>query len=703
MSLASTLISGWSIAAHCHVQILLDKDAARAPAAPPGCVRILIPHAWRRERALALRADDVAPACRRIADQLVSALACRCVVFCKMDCMPALCMFVFPLVRERSLFFCLVTGMSDTPVDEPLIRSVHAACGDSVRAWYCVNRLSPYEPFPIRTLPIGTHDARPFADRWIAKTNMLAVAVNPATSPTHRNAVVAALAANGFPNQTLSPSAFRVLLQCSTFTASPRGHGLDCYRTWEALHAGSIPLCDASWHVGHRDFAHLPIVWVHDWSLVTRAFLQEQQERIEAEHPRWYDRVRAYLHPRAWAQCFAQGAFHRTLATPMDLQSAAASPASPSASAPPSASDFVHRVQKEQERRTLIVLNNSQTALFAHTTPDTVFKMIKSTTAKVRTVDGSNVMTTARGADDAATSRLVAAHCGSLEPEHEQADDTLLCYVQRRMSQCEPGDIVSRAIAACTLLHRGLRTGVVVCDVNGRQFGIDRDGWTRTFDAHELLCFDPHAAPPPNYVLRFILEHIRHFCTKHFAESFNMDSAFAQRVVADCDDTMAALGRSLDEGVRTVAFVACDRLLWYVRDQLKRLAPLGSLQWEEYDAPAPIAHDPLLRLVCPHTILEQHVRHTMSTVSSPLKIVDMMYMNDSAHESTSVCEDVILFCTYRRVIHRLSGCSDAFKRRVVHICGPWSFTTGREKKYVIFDARISTRGSLQLDVRTQIS
>ena len=62
------------------------------------------------------------------------------------------------------------------------------------------------------------------------------------------------------------------------FTLSPRGNGLDCHRTWEALWMGSIPIVKSS----SLDslYAGLPVLIVDDWSLINEAFLSLIYEKM---------------------------------------------------------------------------------------------------------------------------------------------------------------------------------------------------------------------------------------------------------------------------------------------------------------------------------------------------------------------------------------------------------------------------------------
>merc|ERR1712217_251906 len=59
----------------------------------------------------------------------------------------------------------------------------------------------------------------------------------------------------------------------STFVFSPDGQGHDCYRHYEALAAGAIPVVDDSWFL-RRVLTGLPAVFVKNWSSVTPTYLR---------------------------------------------------------------------------------------------------------------------------------------------------------------------------------------------------------------------------------------------------------------------------------------------------------------------------------------------------------------------------------------------------------------------------------------------
>jgi len=65
------------------------------------------------------------------------------------------------------------------------------------------------------------------------------------------------------------------------FTLSPRGYGIDCYRTWEALLVGSIPV------VKHSQldplYEGLPILVINEWEELTEGFLNEKYAEIASK------------------------------------------------------------------------------------------------------------------------------------------------------------------------------------------------------------------------------------------------------------------------------------------------------------------------------------------------------------------------------------------------------------------------------------
>jgi hypothetical protein len=65
---------------------------------------------------------------------------------------------------------------------------------------------------------------------------------------------------------------------------SPHGNALDCYRTWEALLMGCIPIVKRS-PIDYL-YADLPVAIVDEWSQITALNLQRWLERFGAAFDR---------------------------------------------------------------------------------------------------------------------------------------------------------------------------------------------------------------------------------------------------------------------------------------------------------------------------------------------------------------------------------------------------------------------------------
>lgn len=67
----------------------------------------------------------------------------------------------------------------------------------------------------------------------------------------------------------------------SKFVLSPHGAGLDCYRTWEAMWLGSIPVVKKS--TLDPMYEDLPVIIVNDWKEVTEEFLLKKWHEMKSK------------------------------------------------------------------------------------------------------------------------------------------------------------------------------------------------------------------------------------------------------------------------------------------------------------------------------------------------------------------------------------------------------------------------------------
>jgi len=119
--------------------------------------------------------------------------------------------------------------------------------------------------------------------RHAVKTKLLYSNFQAATFPDERTYVL-----NHFSSKKFCTTASRkphsdYLIDMSQhkFVLSPRGNGLDCFRTWEALFMGSIPIVRSSTLNGM--YKDLPVVIVQSWEEVTEEFLEKKYQEIKSK------------------------------------------------------------------------------------------------------------------------------------------------------------------------------------------------------------------------------------------------------------------------------------------------------------------------------------------------------------------------------------------------------------------------------------
>ena len=79
-------------------------------------------------------------------------------------------------------------------------------------------------------------------------------------------------------------------LLASKFVLSPRGNGIDCHRTWEALLMGAYPIVrSSSLDPMYKD---LPVVIVEDWEEITEEFLEAKYAEMILKK---YDLSKVYV------------------------------------------------------------------------------------------------------------------------------------------------------------------------------------------------------------------------------------------------------------------------------------------------------------------------------------------------------------------------------------------------------------------------
>jgi len=176
------------------------------------------------------------------------------------------------------------------------------ATGKTRLQWFVQNALGSASTEGIHSLPIGVREPQQLgaflrqahgAERRLTQRRTLLMCCCMQNATVSRQTALAALRRNGFacdprsdlprmppvaaPGPDASASwAYYNGLAHAKFVASPMGHGRDCYRTWEALALGAIPvmLSSNSSQLDRAKYEGLPVLWVDRWEVVTPDFLE---------------------------------------------------------------------------------------------------------------------------------------------------------------------------------------------------------------------------------------------------------------------------------------------------------------------------------------------------------------------------------------------------------------------------------------------
>ena len=191
------------------------------------------------------------------------------IVFCKTDLLNVL----FSELTEFNGELTLITHLSDHSITESLFNS-RPKC---VKKWFAQN--ADYQHEDLIPVPIGIENHKGPSkgtcidldfiknelDSLKDYTKAVSIYVNFAdTNPSRaeiRNVLMCDLRADFAANKKYGEY-FNDLAQ-HMFVASPRGNGIDCHRTWEALLVWSIPIVDRHFMY---DKWNIPVIQVDYWS-----------------------------------------------------------------------------------------------------------------------------------------------------------------------------------------------------------------------------------------------------------------------------------------------------------------------------------------------------------------------------------------------------------------------------------------------------
>lgn len=187
--------------------------------------------------------------------------------------------------------YILVTHNSDLPIPGKYEEYLDSP---KLLAWFGQNveRVTHQKLFPV---PIGLNNRRWW--EWagstetlqrvqketqaITKKNLVYLNFNIKTYPVERAYVFSLFSHVSFCKRSKSVLWEKYLHDVaeSSFVLSPRGNGLDCHRTWEAMYMGSIPILITS--ASDSMYKDLPVLIINDWKEVTSEFLETKLKEME--------------------------------------------------------------------------------------------------------------------------------------------------------------------------------------------------------------------------------------------------------------------------------------------------------------------------------------------------------------------------------------------------------------------------------------
>lgn len=112
----------------------------------------------------------------------------------------------------------------------------------------------------------------------IEKQNLLYMNFSVHTFPAERQIVYNLFEQKNWVTKTKNLSIEKLYFDIAShkFILSPRGNGIDCHRTWEALYLKTIPIVRNSIHM--NEFKDLPIYFVNSWEEITEESLYDFYE-----------------------------------------------------------------------------------------------------------------------------------------------------------------------------------------------------------------------------------------------------------------------------------------------------------------------------------------------------------------------------------------------------------------------------------------
>lgn len=205
----------------------------------------------------------------------------KAIIFCKTD----LLFLLFQEISSHTNSYTLITNLSDYGITKKIFD--HKP--NCIKKWFAQNVEFKHED--LIPIPIGLENHEgvskgiytnweywtkyDFAESYVKEESLY----NNFSSSTHNSRLIwiDSLNKNGLTiNNKVDYNKYTYNLRKHHFMTSPRGNGLDCHRTWEALYHECIPIVPK--HFIYDTF-DLPIIQVNSPNEITKEFIDKLLER----------------------------------------------------------------------------------------------------------------------------------------------------------------------------------------------------------------------------------------------------------------------------------------------------------------------------------------------------------------------------------------------------------------------------------------
>lgn len=201
----------------------------------------------------------------------------KAIIFCKTDFLHIL----FKEISSHENSYVLISHLSDYSITKEIF--LHKP--KCIKKWFAQN--VDYKHEDLIPIPIGLENhegpSKGAYTNWeywkeyntsqeFIKENIIYNNFSLANHPS-RHVWKNSLMSNGFLiNEQVNYIEYINNLKSHTFITSPRGNGIDCHRTWEALYHGAIPIVQK--HFIYDSF-NIPVVQINHPNEITKEFIKK--------------------------------------------------------------------------------------------------------------------------------------------------------------------------------------------------------------------------------------------------------------------------------------------------------------------------------------------------------------------------------------------------------------------------------------------